>query len=66
VVAVSLGNRRTGEIDDGIGAVKTMLPGSCLSSIPLDCRDSRDTGALRFNPSREEGDPMPLLTESGT
>jgi predicted amino acid racemase len=35
----SISNRRTSEIDDGIGTVETMLPGSRLSTIPLDGRD---------------------------
>ena len=35
----SIGNRRTSEIDDGIGTFETVLPGSRLSAIPLDGRD---------------------------
>ena len=54
-------------MDDGIGAFETVLPGARLPAIPLDGRDGRVTGPLRFFlPSREESDPMSLLAERGT
>jgi hypothetical protein len=36
-----IGDRFTGEVDDGIGSFETLLPNSRLSAIPLDCRYDR-------------------------
>ena len=39
IVPASIGNRGASQIDDGIGTVETVLPGSGLSAVPLDGRD---------------------------